>query len=99
MNLGIWETRKREVAAETTKYLLGAHVTVQRLSKRVRPEECRPDRQRKFSLFAVDPQVFVIGSACATGVEGHTCSKSLVLACELTNIWSLASPKGHTMKT
>lgn len=35
MNLGMSETRKKEVAAETTDYPLGTNVRVQRLSKRV----------------------------------------------------------------
>lgn len=35
MNLGMWETRKKEVAAETTEYPLGTNVRVERLPKRV----------------------------------------------------------------
>lgn len=98
MDLGMWETRKKEVAAETTEYPLGTNVRVQRLSKRVYRRSVDLTG-RESALFAVDPQVFVIGSACATGVEGHTSSKSLVLSCEPTNIRGLASPKEHTLNT
>lgn len=35
MNLGMWKTRKKEVAAETTEYPLGTNVRVERLPKRV----------------------------------------------------------------